>query len=76
MAKFDVDGSYSAKTGEARGLMPGQYKIAIQCWKQDPTDREGGKSVMPERYRFPATSGLELNVPLGSGPITFDPDVK
>ena len=31
---------------------------------------------MPDRYRFPATSGLELTVPPGSGPIMFDADIQ
>ncbi len=79
MARFETDGSFSAMTGDAQGLMPGQYKIAIECWERSPSNegkKEAGKCAMPEHYRFPATSGLELDVPPGSAPITFAAHVK
>ena len=55
MARFDVDGSFSAMTGEAQGLMPGQYKIAIQCWQQCARPRDKG-------FGKPQEDGLRQNV--------------
>lgn len=75
VARFEADGSYSVKTGQLEGLMPGEYRIAVRCWQREPTDAAPGKNYVPVRFTHPATSGLELKVPPDSGPIEQDWDI-
>jgi hypothetical protein len=77
-AKFDVDGNITVKTfAEGDGLIPGKYKIAVECWDVPP--RMGSptppKSHVPARYSSPATSGLTVDVQPGQNGIALKLDV-
>lgn len=77
---FDHDddaGQLRALIDGADGLIPGHYRVGIDCWETLP--QAGGppaKSLVPARYREPATSGLELVVELGARPMTVEFDVR
>jgi len=69
MARIAPDGSFTAKTIDADGLMPGEYGVAFRCMAKPATTSSEGESALPARYRTPRTSGLKVSVPEGSGPI-------
>ncbi len=71
---FDRDGAYAVKSFKpGDGLLPGKYQVRIECWEVPP-NMEGRpvKSFIPQRYHVAEESGFELDVPSGSGAITFD----
>lgn len=73
-AAFDTDGHFIVTTfTESDGLMPGRYRVGIDCW-QTPPQAEGppAVSLVPEAYREPGSSGLELVVEPGAAAITAD----
>lgn len=62
---FDTDGHVivtSFKKGD--GLLPGKYKIGVECWEAPPQMNGTArlKSYVPERFQSPATSGLTVSV--------------
>ena len=66
--KFDVDGKLTVTTfRKGDGLMPGRYKLGVECWDVPP--RMGSPtppvSYVPERYQSAATSGLTVSVEPG-----------
>jgi hypothetical protein len=66
MADFGPDGRYVAGTfGDGEGLIPGQYLVAVTCWKAVPSEEEPGVSFIPARYQNPASSGLDFTVAAG-----------
>jgi hypothetical protein len=74
-AHFDKDGAYAAKTGDALGLLPGEYRIAVFCWEKDSDDIHPGISSLPEKYANPSESGLTLKIEPGqSGPVIWNYD--
>lgn len=63
-ADFDASGVYKTTTFEpGDGLMPGSYKIYIECWETAP-NMEGKpvKSFVPKKYQNVETSGFELEI--------------
>ena len=69
---FDQQGNFEASAYQGKkGVVPGTYKIGIECYEVQPTfdNPEAGKSVVPEKYQNPGTSGLEVTLELGS-PVT------
>lgn len=63
-ADFDATGAYKTTTFEpGDGLMPGKYKIYIECWETAP-NMEGKpvKSFVPKKFQSGETSGFELDV--------------
>jgi hypothetical protein len=75
-APFQVDGKYEVQAFQGRlGLAPGRYAVAVECSKPPLTISDSGfipESFVPKQFRNPATSGLVLEVPVGSRAITFD----
>lgn len=62
---FDTDGRVivtSFKKGD--GLLPGKYKIGVECWETPPqmNGTARPKSYVSERFQSPATSGLTVSV--------------
>lgn len=56
-AEFDTDGTFEAR----EGLMPGRYKVTVECWERPPTPEDDpGKNYVPPEYRSPATTPFEL----------------
>lgn len=74
---FGSDGKYSAATFEPNdGVMPGKYKVYIECWETAP-NMEGKpvKSFVPKKYQTADTSGLEMEVTRESRAQVFDIDI-
>jgi hypothetical protein len=73
--RFETDGSFVAKTGEHEGLVPGEYRIAVSCWKIEPGEGKSGVSYVQEKFTYPNQSGLTLKIEPGqSGPVIWDYD--
>jgi len=76
-AQFDTQGRFVVRTWEnVEGLMPGQYRVGVNCWKIPPT--MGGPpsaSYVPEKFRSAATSGIELNIEPGDSPKELHLDI-
>ena len=74
---FAADGAYQAKTfTTGDGLLPGRYKLRIDCWKTPPNmEGKPSQSYLPAKYQNPQQSGLELNVKPGDDPIMLDIDI-
>ena len=67
VGQFDTDGTFTVTTRDpGDGLIPGTYRIAVECWEVEPSDTRPGKSHTAERYTSPARSGLELTVEPGT----------
>ena len=48
---FDVDGTFKVTSFEpGDGLVPGTYRVQIECWEQYPGDFKPGVSYVPEKY--------------------------
>jgi hypothetical protein len=75
-APFQADGKYEVQAFPGRlGLAPGRYAVAVECSKTPLTISDDGyipESFVPKKFRNPATSGLVIEVPLGSRSQTFD----
>ncbi|QDU88823.1 hypothetical protein Pla175_22070 [Pirellulimonas nuda] len=73
-APFGVSGKYRAGTFKAGdGLLPGKYRISIQCWKTPPS--AGGPpevSYIDDKYTRMLTSGYTLDVEAGGDAIKLD----
>ena len=67
MAEFDTDGHFAASTwSRGDGLMPGRYKVGVECWKVPPT--MGGPpelSYVADSHQAAARSPIELIVEQG-----------
>ena len=67
MAEFAADGRFTASTwGHGDGLMPGRYKVGVECWKVPPT--MGGPpavSYVADSHLAAARSPIELTVEAG-----------
>lgn len=76
-AAFDQSGQYQAQTfGNADGLLPGTYRLAVSCWESPPSMAgPPAKSYIDEKYTTARTSGLELVVDADGGPIELDLDL-
>jgi hypothetical protein len=77
-ANFDTDGRFSAKTWEdGDGLMPGKYRISIECWKVPPTlQGPSPVSYVPLDLQIAAKSEWELEVAPNSDAIEIERDIS
>lgn len=68
-AEFDAEGNFVARTfTPGDGLMPGKYAVHLACWKVVPTmQNPAGVSHLPNKFRNPEASGLQ---------VTVAPDIK
>lgn len=74
---FDATGAYATTTFEpGDGLMPGSYKVYIECWETAP-NMEGNpvKSFVPKNFQSAETSGFELDVPAKGASLRMNFDV-
>jgi len=75
-ADFSPDGSFTATTFKANdGLAPGRYRVTVDCWEKRPLDGQPGKNCyVPEQYRNPKTTPLEIDVSSGAkrADVLFD----
>ncbi len=62
---FSADGNFPAPTpwAEGDGIVPGRYKVYVECWKVPPT-REGPDPVgyAAPKYQSAATSDIEVEI--------------
>ena len=63
-AKFDTDGRFRAKTWEeGDGLMPGKYRVSVECWKVPPSmDGPPSVSYVPIELQIASRSDWEIEV--------------
>jgi len=77
MAPFDADGRFvvtSWRKGD--GLVPGKYRIGVECWKVQPTVFGPPPiSFVDDRYVSAALSPLELDVPADAGSVDVEWDI-
>jgi hypothetical protein len=72
------DGAYSLRTGSEEGLASGTYTAAVAANETSTASgKDGGppplgKSITPEWYRDPATSGLTYTVEPGDNEINIE----
>jgi hypothetical protein len=77
IAAFSENGQFNVTTFvDGDGLMPGRYRIGIECWKVPPT-MEGppAESYLPVKYQSPLTTGWEITVEPKSPPVYIELDV-
>ena len=76
-ADFDVDGNFVVTSfREGDGLIPGKYKVGVECWKVPPS--MGGPpavSYLDPKYQSPQTSGIEVTIVSGQGDVELELDV-
>lgn len=82
VALFETDGSFNLISEDLKeGLYPGRYRIGVSCWAVEPTvdasgRLQGGENCVPEPYRLPKTSSLNLTVRPGFSPTKILLDLK
>lgn len=70
-AMFDTSGRYRATSFEtADGLVPGTYRVRVECWKTLPAMGRGGESYVPEGFELP-----DLTIPADARQIEHDVDI-
>ena len=78
-AKFEKDGTFVVSSaGVGDGLYPGKYGVAVECWETPPSmdpKAPPRRGVADRKFESAQSSGLTLDVPVGSGPINVDFDV-
>src|SRR5215213_555835 len=72
------DGKYNRRTGREEGIPTGQYVATVMAneapaaaARKDGGPLPLGKSIIPDWYRDPATSGLSFNVEPGNNEINL-----
>lgn len=76
-AEFETDGRFRAKTWEeGDGLMPGKYRVSIECWKSPPSMGDPSTlSYVPIDLRIAARSQWEIEVTPGGEALEIERDV-
>jgi hypothetical protein len=70
---FQTDGKFTVSSfGEGDGLVPGTYRVRVECWKQPPgDDGTPGISYVKAGYQAP-----DLTIEAGTrGPVDVEYDV-
>ena len=70
-ASFGTDGAFTVKsTGDKLGLVPGKYKVVVECWDVMPSmeTNNPGKSFVPETFNYE----MEITVSDKSKDVTID----
>lgn len=75
--QINADGTYLMRTGREEGLKSGSYVVSVAANETPPPNPKGGpppmgKSITPEWYRDPATSGLTFTVAPGDNTIDLE----
>jgi len=78
VADFDAEGRFEVKSWEeGDGLVPGHYKITVECWEVAPMMGEGPpKSYVPEKYTSDRTTDLEIEVTADDAGREIELDVR
>jgi hypothetical protein len=73
-ARFGQDGSYEATSfADGDGLVPGEYRVSVECWKSPPGTGPGGGAGVS--YVAPGFDPPNLVVTEENGSIEYDLDV-
>jgi hypothetical protein len=75
---FDTDGNLTVTTfTKGDGLIPGHYKIGVECWEVTPVMGSSGppRMYVPAKYQSPGSSGLELTVEPGQSMVEVSFDI-
>lgn len=78
MGEFDTEGRLTVTTFQkGDGLIPGKYRIAVECWEIRPEMGAATppKSYVSSRYGSPSTSGLAVAVEPGQKIVTLNLDL-
>jgi hypothetical protein len=78
MGLFDADGRLTVTTyTKGDGLIPGKYKIGVECWEVRPDimSPHAAKSYVPTRYGSPETSGFTVVVEPSQKVVKLNLDV-
>jgi hypothetical protein len=78
MGLFDASGQMTVTTyKKGDGLIPGKYKIGVECWEVRPEMMSPGveKSYVPTQYGSPSTSGFSVVVEPGQKVVKLNLDV-
>lgn len=75
-AVINDDGTFEAQCSDSKGLMPGEYGVAIRCWLESPDEHRQGKSAVADKYGSAATSGLKVTVPEGGPAVVVNWDIS
>jgi hypothetical protein len=77
-ARFDTSGQFRATSfSSGDGLVPGRYAVSVEAWDTAPVmgSKRLPRSLVPQKYQSPKTSGLEVVVASGQGKVTVAWDV-
>ena len=76
-AIFAEDGHFVARAfDDAKGLIPGKYRVGIHCWEVEPTiDGPPAQSYIPQKYMSAGTSGLEFVIEPGSRSVDWNAEL-
>jgi hypothetical protein len=77
-AKFTTEGKFHVTSFTPDdGLVPGRYRVGVECFETPPAMGAvtPARSRVPQKYRSPATSGLEVNVAPGQRKVSLNWDV-
>jgi hypothetical protein len=74
---IDDSGNYNMSTSNEVGLAAGKYKVAVSIREVPENVKRGdrpppGKLLIPQKYEYNATSGLEYDVAPGSNTIDIE----
>ena len=70
-AMFDADGHFRATSfDDGDGIVPGTYRVRIECWKTPPTMTSAGVSHVPQEFDI-----SDLTVETSQRELTFDINV-
>jgi hypothetical protein len=75
---IEPDGKYKLRTGREEGLKSGAYTATVAANEVSTARGKNGgpppmgKSITPDWYRDPATSGLTFNVEPGDNEFNID----
>jgi hypothetical protein len=76
-ANFGIDGQFQVKTWqEGDGLMPGKYRISVECWKFPP--KLGGPasvSYVPIEMQVASRSKWEIEVAVDGEAVEIERDI-
>jgi len=77
-ASFNADGEFRVTSfSPGDGLVPGRYQVSVEAWETAPImgSMSPPRSLVPQKYLSPKTSGLEVEIASGQSNATVAWDV-
>lgn len=78
LANFDADGNFDSPTSwePGDGVVPGKYRVYIECWKIKPTiDGPPPVSYIADEFMSGAMSEIEVDITVDSRNESFHWDI-